>query len=298
MARPIKKGLDYYTKDTGYYDDYKIIDLLDKYGPLGQTIYDVILTLIYRNGYYYSGPKDTLALLVVRIIGNKWIKDRNFVGQVIDYCADIGLFDKDLLQQNTITSVGIQRRYDFATVRNKVDKTKYWLLENKENEEADISASENPITETETPITETETPITETEMQQMKLNDIKLNNIKDSNLPSADESAPGNNSLLPSEEVKPFICLPLNDKSLHKVMPADVEHYKELYPAVNVELELKGMLGWLESNPRKRKTKSGIKSFITRWLSKTQNRGGALYGQNQPAPTGQAQQFFTSKQVY
>lgn len=92
-----------------------------------------------------------------------------------------------------------------------------------------------------------------------------------------DSCAPGE----PAADV--FIELPLNDNTLFPVTRSDVEHYKELYQAVNVEQELRGMLGWLESNPRQRKTSSGIKSFITRWLKKTQDQGGKGYV-SKPAP--------------
>ena len=78
-----------------------------------------------------------------------------------------------------------------------------------------------------------------------------------------------------------FIRLLLNDNSLHLVTQSDVEHYKELYPAVDVEQELRSMLGWLEANPRRRKTRSGIKAFIAKWLSKTQDQGGVGYGSYQ-----------------
>ena len=35
------------------------------------------------------------------------------------------------------------------------------------------------------------------------------------------------------------------------------------------------MRGWLDANPSRRKTKSGIKRFIVNWLSKEQNKGAA-----------------------
>ena len=72
-----------------------------------------------------------------------------------------------------------------------------------------------------------------------------------------------------------LIQLPLNDKTLYTVSQKDIDHYKELYPAVDVEQELRSMLGWLEGNPSKRKTRTGIKSFITRWLINAQNRSSA-----------------------
>ena len=71
----------------------------------------------------------------------------------------------------------------------------------------------------------------------------------------------------------PFITLPLNDKSEYPVTNQSVREYKELYPAVNVEQELRNMRGWCLSNPTKRKTKSGIGRFINSWLSKEQNKG-------------------------
>lgn len=164
MGRPPKKGLSYHSSDVDYYDDFKIIALLDRFGPAGQTIYDVILKMVYRNGYYLEIPMDKLTLSVTRTIGSKWIRNKDLVLQVVQYCADIGLFDKDLSLQSVITSVGIQKRYELATVRNKVQMEKYRLLE-KESEEPllnvpkkSVSATENGVSATETQVAETKTP--------------------------------------------------------------------------------------------------------------------------------------------
>lgn len=71
-----------------------------------------------------------------------------------------------------------------------------------------------------------------------------------------------------------FISLPLNDKSEFSVTEKMTTEWAELYPAVDVKQELRKMKGWLDSNPNKRKTKTGIKRFITNWLSRTQDSGG------------------------
>ena len=68
------------------------------------------------------------------------------------------------------------------------------------------------------------------------------------------------------------IALPCLKGYNHPIYEDDINHYQDLYPAVNVHQELKLMLGWLESNPNNRKTKNGIKAFITRWLSKKQDK--------------------------
>ena len=155
MGRKPKTGLDYFPKDVDYYDDFNIMDLMNEYGPLGQTIYDVVLCMIYHEGYYLEVPKmEQLAVKIIKTIGNRWVKKKDFVLQVIHYCAEIGLFDQDLLNQNVITSVGVQRRYKEVTVRNKVDRSKYWLID--ENGQPLLNAPQNSISVTETNISATE----------------------------------------------------------------------------------------------------------------------------------------------
>lgn len=75
-----------------------------------------------------------------------------------------------------------------------------------------------------------------------------------------------------------IVNLMLNDKSLYRVTQSQIDHWSELYPAVDVKQELLKMQGWLESNPAKRKTKRGIERFITAWLCREQDRGRATPG--------------------
>ena len=170
MPRPRKVGLDYFPEDVDRRNDFKIMDLLNEYGPLGYTIYDFCLQYIYANGYYLDVPLSQVVLLLTKDIGAKWIKNKDLVEQVIYYCANIGLFDNDLLQQNIITSVGIQRRYDEVTVRNKADKTRYWLLGKKQqiDEVANVFVTKKPINATETQVNATETQVNATETPQKK----------------------------------------------------------------------------------------------------------------------------------
>lgn len=184
MSRRPKKGLDYFPKDVDYYDDFKIMDLMNEYGPLGQTIYDVVLCMVYHEGYYLEVPKmEHLAVKIIKTIGNRWIKKKDFVLQVIHYCADIGLFDKALLNQNVITSAGIQRRYNEVTVRNKVDKSKYWLID--KNGQPLLNARKNPISVAEKPINVAEIQIDDAEIQQNKR---KVNNYIYYSNPELEES--------------------------------------------------------------------------------------------------------------
>ena len=71
-----------------------------------------------------------------------------------------------------------------------------------------------------------------------------------------------------------FIRLQLNDKSMFPIFDDDLVKWRDLYPSVNVEQELRNMVGWIDGNPTKRKTKTGIKKFVNGWLSKEQDQGG------------------------
>lgn len=175
MPRPHKQGLAFYRKDTGFYCNPDIISLLMDFGPRGVVIYEVLLDLIYANGYYLEFPLNKVAAMVQRIVGGRWIPSVDLVLQVTHYCADLGMFDKDLLSQSVLTSVKIQEDYSKSTVRNKVDKSKYWLLE--EERGAGGSIAKKTVSVTETPISVTETPISVTEMKQDKIRQDKTRDI-------------------------------------------------------------------------------------------------------------------------
>lgn len=176
---PNKRGLDYFPKMLNFYDDDKIFDLMDEYGPLGVTIYDVILTIVYSQGYFAELSKDKLSRMVIRKIGNKWIKNQRVVVQVIDYCADLGLFDKALLAQNVITSEGIQRRYHKIAVKlmkRQLYSEKYWLLEKEEKEEPLLNSPKNRISSEENTIDSAVIRIS-SEESHIKGKETKRNNI-------------------------------------------------------------------------------------------------------------------------
>ena len=181
MPRPPKKGLAYFPKDTDYYQDEKIVELAIKYGPLGLTTFDVLLTLIYREGYYIEMSTAKAAIYIVRIVGGNWYRKSgmsaiDFATEIIQYCAEIGLLDETLVRQDVMTSIGIQKRYAAVTARNKVDKTKYWLLDNNKVDAACESMPLPGINVAETRVSATETQVNEAKMQQRKENKIKVNN--------------------------------------------------------------------------------------------------------------------------
>lgn len=81
------------------------------------------------------------------------------------------------------------------------------------------------------------------------------------------------------------IKLPLNDNSDYDVPKSFADEMAQLYPAVDVMQQLAAMRGWLLGNPTKRKTRTGIKRFITAWLAREQDRGHASAAQPQRTRT-------------
>jgi len=138
----------------------------------------------------------------------------------------------------------------------KTEETKAYIV---------IPENEHNLSENEHNLSENDT-----KKSKVKKSKVKRNNYYA--MPSANAADTAGENI--------FITLPLNDKSNYSVSKSDVQHYKILYPAVDVEQQLRSMLGWLEANPSRRKTRTGIKGFITKWLNKVQDRGGVGYGFN------------------
>lgn len=160
MARPRKKGLEYFPFDIDLFEDDKIFDVQNEYGPLGEVIYIRLLCLVYRNGYYYRFDSiDKLAAMMIKSIGNRWAKDKKTVKEVILYLAKINLFSSELMQSNVITSRGIQERYLSAVERRQSTIEEYSLLEKNDIHEGFKSVPENKVSVAETLDNVTETSV-------------------------------------------------------------------------------------------------------------------------------------------
>ena len=182
MARAVGKGLRYFPKDVDYYMDDRIMDLLDAYGPLGQTVYDVMLTMVYREGYYLEMAPERLARQIIRWIGSRWVGSREAVVKVLDFIAEVGLIDEPLYRQGVITSAAIQRRYDEVAARRKTDRSKYWLLGQKPAESAAETApiaAECAPNGTSTVLSATEMLLSAAESAQRKEKETRVKETKE-----------------------------------------------------------------------------------------------------------------------
>jgi hypothetical protein len=73
----------------------------------------------------------------------------------------------------------------------------------------------------------------------------------------------------------------------YAVTQVHLDQFAELYPAVDVLQAVRKACGWLVTNPKQRKTKSGMPKFLNAWLSREQDRGGSPQG-GRPAPARQS----------
>lgn len=60
----------------------------------------------------------------------------------------------------------------------------------------------------------------------------------------------------------------LKDGTFYDVTQEEIGIFKQAYPKINVEDQVRRMVAWCYSNSSQRKTRRGIKKFINGWLSR------------------------------
>lgn len=76
------------------------------------------------------------------------------------------------------------------------------------------------------------------------------------------------------DETPILVTLPLREGGEFPVRQSLVKELEPLYPAVDVSQTLNEMRGWLLGNPNRRKTRHGIRRFLTNWLHGEQEKHG------------------------
>ncbi len=261
MARMRKTGLDYYPMDVSFWDDYKIMDLLNEYGPIGVSVYQVIVSQVYRNGYYLEIPIEKLAVSIMRILGTRWIANRERVIEIIRFCGTAELLDKDLMEQSVFTSVGIQRRYAEVAARRKTNRENYWLLkeeaepdeplqETEEVPDNDIPAEEKPVSVAEKHVSVAEKPVSVTKIPQKKSKEKKK---------KQKESKVGV-YCLPTKTGEFWVTQELYDDLTHT------------YSSLNVMKSIEKLGYYLLSHPEKQRCREATEAYLRMWLSDDDER--------------------------
>lgn len=108
MPRTARKGFAYYKAETDRFQDIKIRRLKKRHNCAGYAVYQYILNEIYRvEGCYMEFSEDEAF-----DCSEYWTLQESEVQAIVDYCAEIGLFDSGLWKQKRIlTARSIQERY-------------------------------------------------------------------------------------------------------------------------------------------------------------------------------------------
>ncbi|MBD5352406.1 MAG: DUF4373 domain-containing protein [Bacteroides sp.] len=125
MARPFKRGLDYFPLNVDFFDSEEIFCLGAELGSKAEFVALRLLTQIYRNGYYMEWnaiSKSTLA--------RKMELTAEFLDRVVSRLVEMGFFDRKTFEEaSVLTSVRIQEVYFEATKRrNRREKDFPYLL--------------------------------------------------------------------------------------------------------------------------------------------------------------------------
>jgi hypothetical protein len=114
MARPVKRGLDYFPLDTDTDNDSALAYIEAKHGIVGYAVYLKLLQRIYGEEGYYMPWNDRERVLVAKRAG----VDEAVMLAVVNDCVAEGLFDSRLLADfDVLTSRSIQERFVNATAR-------------------------------------------------------------------------------------------------------------------------------------------------------------------------------------
>ena len=273
MARPKQDGLFYFSFDTDFfYADKRIKRLQSKFGNDGLIFYIYMLTEIYRNGYYISWNEES-AEDAAADLGFK----EGFIEQVLAYLRGRSLLMMSKLSTGgtTITSPGIQKRYQEAKKGCKrqieVD-SEIWLL--SEEETASCIKVTHNSSNSEKNQSNSEKNQSNSEKKPIKESKVIENKVKEIRNTAYSRPEPEN----PPQDSS--IQIPLNDNSFYVVPLEKIDEWKDAFPAVDIECQLKRMAAWCNANPKRRKTKKGVQRFIVNWLSDNQDKGGRFYSGN------------------
>ncbi len=124
MARPYKRGIDYFPLDCKMGKEFEFIEA--RFGLKGFAVVIKLYQKIYgENGYYLEWSDDVGVLFANEINVNY-----AFVSEIIEECFKRGIFSRSKYDEHKIlTSVGVQKRYlQIARKREEKNLIEEYLL--------------------------------------------------------------------------------------------------------------------------------------------------------------------------
>ncbi|WP_262315394.1 Lin1244/Lin1753 domain-containing protein [Lacticaseibacillus parakribbianus] len=169
MARPIKKGLDYYPRDTDFVHKLAVRKIMKANGPASVAVVDCIEGYIYSERGYYMSYDEDARFLIADDVGVKEL----FVDEVVQKAVQVGYFDAGMFAgQNILTSTDIQKRYKSAAAQKKDSsiEPEYDLMQDECKDDNEVS---NPVNYLETRVSKADNP--QSKVKESKTNKSKPN---------------------------------------------------------------------------------------------------------------------------
>ncbi|WP_321332445.1 DUF4373 domain-containing protein [uncultured Bacteroides sp.] len=222
MARPEKKGLDYFPLDVDFLQDRKMRRITRLHGTLGlAVIINLYCKIYHENGYYLLWDEDICYDICEEVNTETPLQ----VQTVVDSCLQVGLFSAELYEHHRIlTSAAVQRRFLLCSARrtsvciaaafNLISTPSATGSNEKPANRAEVQqvifseATDIEFQQAETPLMQTETPQTKTKETEKKEKQ------KEENLPPTPSKNKGDSETMTIEKLKSFFSLP--DYALNK----------------------------------------------------------------------------------
>ncbi|MEE0264182.1 MAG: DUF4373 domain-containing protein [Acutalibacteraceae bacterium] len=261
MARPQKKGFDYFPFDVDFFRNVKIRITMAKFGEAGVLLYVYLLSLIYSNGYYIEYSEDLIYIAAADL----HLKAEN-VEEIIAFFCNRSLFDNTLFTtQKILTSNGIQKRYQemvkARAKKNTVTVNKnLWLLNSDETESfitvySDLDNSENNNNNSMNNCDKSENNT----LKESKENKSKINESK------ATTGSENQNDI--------SLILPCTNGE-YAVTQQQLNQLQLTYKAIDVMQSFRKMLDYLKCHPDSQRPLDAIENRILMWLN--QDNAAAL----------------------
>ena len=267
----VKSGIDYFPLDVTLDAKFELVEA--EFGLTGFGVVVHLLQEIYGKAGYYIEWTEEVALLFARKIG----LGGSVVSEIVEASIRRGMFDKEKYDKyHVLTSQGIQKRYFEAVSRRKVLEVDFNILlvdAAQILQNVDIRAVNVNIFSKNADISK-QSKVEKSKVEKSKVEESRVEESKVEYICAEPQAA----------STPPAILLPLNNGTDYPVSVEQCHEWAGLYPAVDVMQQLRAMKGWLDANPKKRKTRGGILRFINSWLAKEQDRGGARYSKPQEKP--------------
>lgn len=248
----MKHGLRTFPLPVDLDDSVKFVEA--EFGIEGFAVVIKLHQAIYARGYYMKWDIDTELLFMrdycLSAVG------RSLLSEIVSCCIRRGVFESTMFEKYRIlTSRRIQETFLTATKRNtEVVFNKDYALDvvytfiqnaNKNGKDVNIFFKNADSLYAECD-----------KRKEKKIKENKRNIYASSETPTPENVV---------------VNLILNNGKNFGVTQGTIDELAPLYPAVDVEQEMRKMQGWLLGNPRHRKTANGIMRFVTAWLGRAQD---------------------------